>query len=47
MNRKSTKDNPRRKSLGKANTEVIREYQRMLFTFGDMELPYVLVAGPL
>jgi hypothetical protein len=25
-------------------TEVIREYQRMLFTFGDMELPYVLVA---
>jgi hypothetical protein len=26
------------------STEVIREYQRMLFTFGDMELPYVLVA---
>ena len=25
-------------------TEVIREYERMLFTFGDMELPYVLVA---
>jgi hypothetical protein len=25
-------------------TEVIRRYQRMLFTFGDMELPYVLVA---
>lgn len=25
-------------------TEVIREYQRMLFTFGGMELPYVLVA---
>jgi len=25
-------------------TEVIREYQRMLFTFGDMQLPYVLVA---
>lgn len=25
-------------------TEVIRQYQRMLFTFGDMELPYVLVA---
>ncbi len=25
-------------------TEVIREYQRMLFTFGDMEVPYVLVA---
>jgi hypothetical protein len=25
-------------------TEVIREYQRMLFTFGAMELPYVLVA---
>jgi len=25
-------------------TEVIREYQRMLFTFGDMELPYVFVA---
>lgn len=25
-------------------TEVVREYQRMLFTFGDMELPYVLVA---
>jgi len=25
-------------------TEVIREYQRMLFTFGDMELPYVLAA---
>ena len=26
------------------STEIIREYQRMLFTFGDMELPYVLVA---
>lgn len=26
------------------STEVIREYQRMLFTFGDMELPYVLAA---
>ena len=26
------------------STEVIREYQRMLFTFGDMELPYVVVA---
>ena len=26
------------------STEVIREYRRMLFTFGDMELPYVLVA---
>ncbi len=26
-----------------SSTEVIREYQRMLFTFGDMELPYVLV----
>jgi hypothetical protein len=25
-------------------TEVIREYQRMLYTFGNMELPYVLVA---
>ncbi len=25
-------------------TEVIREYQRMLFTFGAMELPYILVA---
>jgi len=25
-------------------TEIIREYQRMLFTFGDMELPYVLIA---
>lgn len=25
-------------------TEVIREYQRMLFTFGDIELPYVLAA---
>lgn len=25
------------------STEVIREYQRMLFTFGAMELPYVLV----
>ena len=24
-------------------TEIIREYQRMLFTFGDMEVPYVLV----
>jgi hypothetical protein len=26
------------------STEVIREYRRMLFTFGDIELPYVLVA---
>ena len=26
------------------STEVIREYQRMLFTFGAMQLPYVLVA---
>ena len=26
------------------STEVIREYERMLFTFGAMELPYVLVA---
>ncbi len=26
------------------STEVIREYKRMLFTFGAMELPYVLVA---
>jgi hypothetical protein len=26
------------------STEIIREYQRMLFTFGDMEVPYVLVA---
>ena len=25
-------------------TEIIREYQRILFTFGDMELPYVFVA---
>jgi len=25
-------------------TEIIREYQRMLFTFGDMEVPYVLIA---
>lgn len=25
-------------------TEVIREYQRMLYTFGDMKLPYVFVA---
>jgi len=25
-------------------TEIVREYQRMLFTFGDMELPYVLIA---
>jgi len=25
------------------STEVIREYRRMLFTFGGMELPYVLV----
>jgi hypothetical protein len=27
-----------------SSTEIIREYQRMLFTFGAMELPYVLVA---
>jgi hypothetical protein len=25
-------------------TEVIRQYQRMLYTFGDMELPYVFTA---
>jgi hypothetical protein len=25
-------------------TEVIREYQRLLYTFGDMELPYVFAA---
>jgi hypothetical protein len=25
-------------------TEVIREYQRILYTFGDMDLPYVFVA---
>ncbi len=25
-------------------TEVIREYQRILYTFGEMELPYVFVA---
>ncbi len=25
-------------------TEVIRKYQRMLYTFGDMELPYVFAA---
>ncbi|MHC4264774.1 MAG: hypothetical protein ACYSUK_02450 [Planctomycetota bacterium] len=25
-------------------TEIIREYQRVLFTFGDMELPYVFIA---
>jgi len=25
-------------------TEVIREYQSILFTFGDMELPYVFAA---
>lgn len=25
-------------------TEVIREYQRILYTFGDMELPYILAA---
>ena len=27
-----------------SSTEVIREYQRMLYTFGDMELPYVFAA---
>ncbi len=27
-----------------SKTEVIREYQRMLFTFGDMKLPYVFAA---
>ncbi|MHC4132421.1 MAG: hypothetical protein ACYSSP_12880 [Planctomycetota bacterium] len=27
-----------------SQTEIIREYQRILFTFGDMELPYVFVA---
>ncbi len=25
-------------------TEVIREYHRMLYTFGDMELPYIFAA---
>jgi len=25
-------------------TEVIREYQRFLYTFGDMELPYIFAA---
>ena len=25
-------------------TEVIREYERILYTFGDMTLPYVFVA---
>ncbi len=25
-------------------TEIIREYQRILYTFGDMELPYVFAA---
>ena len=25
-------------------TEVLREYQRILYTFGDMELPYVFAA---
>jgi hypothetical protein len=25
-------------------TEIIREYERILFTFGDMELPYIFVA---
>ena len=25
-------------------TEVLREYQRMLYTFGDMQLPYVFIA---
>ncbi|MFC1738294.1 hypothetical protein ACFL1G_04490 [Planctomycetota bacterium] len=25
-------------------TEIIREYQRILFTFGDIELPYVFIA---
>lgn len=25
-------------------TEVIREYQRILYTFGDMSLPYIFVA---
>ena len=27
-----------------SKTEVIREYQRMLYTFGDMQLPYVFTA---
>jgi hypothetical protein len=27
-----------------SKTEVVREYHRMLFTFGDMELPYVFAA---
>lgn len=27
-----------------SKTEVIREYQRTLYTFGDMELPYVFTA---
>ncbi len=25
-------------------TEIIRDYQRMLYTFGDMELPYIFAA---
>jgi len=25
-------------------TEIVREYQRMLYTFGDMELPYIFAA---
>ncbi|MGD9110441.1 MAG: hypothetical protein PVG93_05830 [Phycisphaerales bacterium] len=27
-----------------SRTEVIREYQRTLYTFGDMELPYIFTA---
>jgi hypothetical protein len=27
-----------------SKTEVIRQYQRILYTFGDMELPYVFAA---
>lgn len=27
-----------------SKTEVVREYQRILYTFGDMELPYVFAA---
>ena len=27
-----------------SKTEVIREYQRTLYTFGDMELPYIFTA---
>jgi hypothetical protein len=30
-----------------AKTEIIREYRRALYTFGDIQLPYVLVAEHL